>query len=1617
MSGDVRDLLEAGAVLPAGTEGAGEEAVPLTARAYRHPGLEDRVVVRLADAALGAAEDAASGFLGLVPEGEPQVVGLGKRAALGFPEWVLAYHPEDGHHALAVVPEMERITQRAKTKPKLALDGFHELAGTLAASVPHLLPTFYERAGREFLAVENLTYASQMFTHARRTEVEHGLPIDEVRLDAVFLEFALAGALPVKTLSGYARELANRVPAEEALRRFTHLCVRRTVGGLSPSAQMAAELRRLARTAGQSVESVEAAYLEEMLALPATVQAAPGWWKAHRAALLALAGENPAVRGRLLNLTPASRDGELPSLWLEILEESGASAALCDPDGVPREALPEDGGVGWLKRFLSFALRGRRVPPPELYPLVERMAGRLKEELAASGERLDAPSSPDLLDLLLALGVPVADAPENHALRVEDWAGQKERRDLLALAADGRFQAAFDRGTGWIGGDKSGLHALRTLAASPGGRPLLTAWMEGVARQSSAVGLPGLPQALARFRWLPGEVLALAEDAVRRVVTAGLAPLLVRTLRAGIPDELVWPAWEEAIDSLGPSQSVVDLVVADAWPHLVVSSGNQARVIGREGTVLVHDLRIPAGDLRGDPGFHYVDGELLVHWSSRQSDRIVGYWHSSADRVLPLETGGVRATRMYWYREDPVSLSLPGGGRTTGMGVVHPGDTTLPAARRIIGDGTSYWLWTSKEGEEKGSPGWYEYDPVSGEHGRRSMPGFLADALRGLPDEAVRADAGWLLPVPYTGPTPSGTPVNGLLGWRVVNLPGDVQRGEDLSGNTVTAPRGSTLFAPLYLPGDERPRALLHHGYQVDLADRDGIITAFAKTDQAPGPFGEGSRILPPLRYWHCMNPRDPRGSLALRRIEEEAASSLLKAASDEDGLFAAVHALLPDVTDPALVKGVAGVVRYAAEQQKTLDEAVERLEEVLSPGFREREEDGPEDRLVQNALDGLGYRNSWSYGNDRPMLFSLLRTLARTVEEEPEAQSGLHLDGIELPSSVLHLHPLAAGHAAIAYRAVSALTPPEHREALEQTLRAIAGLGIIGGDGRRARWKSFRLHLDTGLLTLPGGEWRRGHWYGLLPLGGGAFLAAEDNDSSTSTGGVFTMLFHDPEERFEVPAPYTVRSSSPLGAPESFPLDVLWAEAAERGPVPWFPEAAEEFARLTGVSRTMAALVVAGLPGVDGGGRDFLPAGTRTALKVKTAEAAVARTELRALKAETKQAVVGALIPADPALLWTSGPDVAAAAEVWNARVGQRVAVPEEVMSEAVKAVRTGWEITRALPALFDPPSEPRLSRDLKWKVQGDHVTPEEEGAVGFTGTTLVGAVATTAWLAHRLAAGDPLRERLPAALSAVRARLANPDLMLGLDGYSDLKEFRKVAGAPSEVGEGFERYGAIVMATADNLPYPGIKTALLDESGSDPYLPVLNGGSTSATVVALRIARDPRFAGLVADPGDPAAGERGKDGTWWPQDPSRSVPDLVAAVAERFGLSADAATVYLMVLAMPDPTDRATARWTGWKPARLKAARAELAATDLVIEAKRVRAGRTLFLPGGWITLRTPHLPLEEWKFPLYDLAGQERVLFGALVPIEPAADLYRRVWRRIEEGDVPRFAELQVKRGRRR
>src|SRR5262245_16221797 len=332
-------MLEAGGVLPG--KPPGDPSVDaITARAYQHPALDDRTVVCLVPESLGGAEDLSMEFLGFAPTARPQPVGHGRRQALGFPAWALVNDPANGRHALALVKDMERLARMAKSKPGNAKEGYDELAVRLGEAAPHFLPTFWEQAGRAYIAAENAKMAGGCFAAARRIEQEHGLPVDEDRQRDVHLEFAFAGALTAKATSEYAREVTRRRPAAEAYHLVRTIALRRVAGGLPPYAGLANDLERLAKAAGLQPEAETDSVLIELLGYPAMTRSHEGVWKAYGPALVRLAKRDPGVRGQLLAMLPdpPGYKTDFTEGWLQLLEEAGALDALRAPETAPAQA-------------------------------------------------------------------------------------------------------------------------------------------------------------------------------------------------------------------------------------------------------------------------------------------------------------------------------------------------------------------------------------------------------------------------------------------------------------------------------------------------------------------------------------------------------------------------------------------------------------------------------------------------------------------------------------------------------------------------------------------------------------------------------------------------------------------------------------------------------------------------------------------------------------------------------------------------------------------------------------------------------------------------------------------------------------------------------------------------------------------------------------------------------------------------------------------------------------------------------------------------------------------------------------------------------------------------------
>lgn len=1605
-------LIAAGAVVPGDLE-PGDDHDTITARHYTHPALDDRVVVRLVPAVLGAAEDLTCEYLGFDAPTATAAVGTGKRSALGFPAWALVNDPANGHHALNLVKDVERLARTAKSKAGAAKDGFTALGDMLGRSAPHFLPTFYEQAGRIFLEHGNTTYAATMFGKAREAEEVHDLKVDPERIREVFLEFAFAGALTAKALSAHAKGLARKHDPDAAHELFLTLCVERTRGGLPPYNGMPEDLRRLARAAKRDLATEDERLLRAVLDTSAIDGASAAFWKYYRDALVGLAGRDVAVRDQLLRFVPSSVAAL--DTWLDILTACGATKVLTGPaTGEPGAVSP----AAWLSSVCRVRMGGWRstTRSQRLLELAEAMAGRL----AADGEPVQAlrgwrQNELDLVDLLLTCGVPVAVDRDEPRFDVDDWLSDDEpgRRDLAALGSTAPYAQAL--GEGLVGHLRSGAReaaadrdALVAAMAVPGLRTALTAWLTTRAGQARPTGLPGLAQRLEELAVVGlGEAFADVPEAAESIAATDVADALHTTLRTGLLDELGWPALEDAVARLRVGGKKDDPVVVrgEGWPALVLGRGENFVVVGRDGVLAEHVSRIPP-DARHTwafaPRVSWFDGLLLVRWHGPDGEQ--AYW-SDAPSTVFIPAGG---NRPYYHRETNRPSIALAGARFGGHRAVRAGDREVTMGGTAYGNGTTVWTTTYRGDAWR----WVEVDPATGEQGRASLPAFVEDfAADGTELALMACDV--RPAVDATASSPLGA-ADGLHGWRVRTQADGSWLAEGVDGRRVHMPADSpTPTGLLALPGGGE--LVLAEAYdEVLLLDAAGDRLAEVSASDPHPDYAAGTPFLVPRGWWHLLRSRDDAGSAALREVSRVAVDALVAAAAEEldrdrpdpaeryaalvrgerDALAAAVTEALPGLTHPALIAGVIDVAVRAAELLRgyrafgAVAEAAKTVDlAALAPS-------GPvvtEDQL-STALSWFSGPNRYRHGNSSSpatTVPALLTALTDAASHLPDSVRALPVTDVRWFDVIPHL-------ASLAHRAASPLTPDEDREALVVALRAIADSGLAD--------RATGGHWRVVAVLVPEAADVEAHRVVPVPDG---FVALFDEGWHDGDDDLYTGLQYT-AGTFALPGGWRLSDSTDLAQPFGRDriarfLDVL----AERGPAPWRPEAVPPLAELTGLGAAEATVLLAGMPAVDDWGAAYLNAEQRRLLGLSAAEAKAAKQRLKPLSDEYRRALLAAAVPEDPADLWTTGPDVPAVAAVWTAAHGLRRPVPDDVLVDAARQLPLG-NAAEYVTGVVNPDTTTWLTDDADLRFDGAELTGRHEGA--FATGTLQALPDVLLWLAQRLPVGSPLRARLPEALELARQRAAHPGFAVDLGSWNEAEPVRRLLGVdvPPEgvvvdhrpwlhlVGRHHDEYCGIVVR-------PGLvgreDRPLLDalaEITGDSWLPA-----------ALDALADDRVAAACA-----ATAPEGTDPAAAPQDPTVTVPHLVAEVAAKFGLDEDAAVLYLQLLALPDPTDANTARWTGWKPARLRAARDALAATDLVLTAKRARAGRSLFLPGGWFALSRPHLPLETWKASMF---GITETVDGVVVPREPVADLFARAWQRVLDGDTPAYEQLRT-RGRR-
>ncbi|MFJ5775349.1 hypothetical protein [Streptomyces sp. NPDC093094] len=414
-----------------------------------------------------------------------------------------------------------------------------------------------------------------------------------------------------------------------------------------------------------------------------------------------------------------------------------------------------------------------------------------------------------------------------------------------------------------------------------------------------------------------------------------------------------------------------------------------------------------------------------------------------------------------------------------------------------------------------------------------------------------------------------------------------------------------------------------------------------------------------------------------------------------------------------------------------------------------------------------------------------------------------------------------------------------------------------------------------------------------------------------------------------------------------------LVALAEEHGPVAWDGDAALALSGATGLSRPAAALVLAGNPGPGGHRPPPLVEHERSVFGFKAGELTAAHAELAMLRDEDRLDLLADVLPADPADLWAPGGMARVGertAAAWAEQHGTRPSAPWETWRAAI-ALETRIPAAHLCQLFLDPPNAP-LPPGFSLRVRP--CPPEHRGlrtmwdVMGpYDAETVAESVfAGLVWAYADLPAGDPVREGAPEVVRQLRTVLDGRD-------------------SPARV---------LYAGLSRGHHRDGRRLDWLTDGPCDRLLARVTAGGLPAGC--------------------------------YESDPRACVPGLVDEVAAALGLPEDAAALYLQLLALPVPSDRNVRRWNAWTPARHRAAAARLTESGLVVEDRRARAGRTLFLPGPWARAKKPLPPMETWKAPLLaarlDAARSEVTSVGLLPDTLP--ELFARAWRSVRDGKGP-------------
>ena len=635
-----------------------ENTHPLIAMSFSGPA-HPLPVVRLVSEPIMSAETTMLGLFGLQADTQ-QAVGTSTQHAVGFPAWPIMTDPDNAHHALNLVAELEQIRRRPSLRR--ARTRINAVTAQLAASAPHFAPTFLEEIARIFVTVGNRQAARQFFGKARAVERAHKVAIDLERHQAAFVEFAHAGVVGATELVAECRAVGTR--DGDAKQGFTYalgLVHAQTRAGVCPSTGVVAVLRQLGQRAGMTPAEVDQALVAGLLGFAVLTKAPTKLFVVLAEALK----QHPEALEALWGVTPRKTK---PLHFLRLWHAAGLL-----------EFMHTDRGryAQWLVDFIN------------TYSGDDTMceySAVLEGELAYCGDALHRLRVRKVLiwmplnviDLLCEHGV-VWDGDRTDASGKEaDWQFWLEddyaphRRSLVHAARNPEIFPHFVEGIYNFEVEKY----LDVFLSYEGARDLLGKKIDELAKNHNSISNSN--DIIDDWSFLASpKIYEAYGERIKKLFERDATDLLVAAVRTGTIAELTWPAYEQALARVRSKSKETDFSVFNSYPAIVVVSGSYVEIVDGDVTIASGELPARYEDLHS---IYTVGDKIYVFITLQNQQEPCLMWLGDAQTYAVDDRG--------WGATDGYTLPLSDGKRLTAFGLLGPNEIT----RGIYGPGNIFTI-------------------------------------------------------------------------------------------------------------------------------------------------------------------------------------------------------------------------------------------------------------------------------------------------------------------------------------------------------------------------------------------------------------------------------------------------------------------------------------------------------------------------------------------------------------------------------------------------------------------------------------------------------------------------------------------------------------------------------------------------------------------------------------------------------------------------------------------------------------------------------------------------------------------------------------------------------------